>query len=152
MGQKYYKLSEKEYNDILNQLVISDNVVLTDKEKFLKEEPDLFWMTDNSKQIKMLESKTPLPEPSKDNKLDRDKVEEIMGDVVLSEYEIVTKILQLIPQQPTEKAIREILEELIDPDGDYIESGGGCELKFNKDDIDKAIQALLNLYKGEEDG
>ncbi len=55
MEGKKYVLSEEEYNDLLHQLVTSDNLVATDKEKYLKEEPDLFWMTDNSKQIKMLE-------------------------------------------------------------------------------------------------
>ena len=56
---KQYLVSEEEYNNLMHQLITSDNLVTTDKEKYL-ENKDLFWKTDNSKQIKMLESKKPV--------------------------------------------------------------------------------------------
>ena len=78
MKDKKYVVSEKVYNKLMHQFVTSDNLIATDKEKFLKEHPDLFWKTDITEEIEMLEeiSKQPV------EFLDRKEVEKITWQIV----------------------------------------------------------------------
>ena len=111
------------------------------------------------KLIREIRFKTPLPEPSKDNTLDRDNVEKILEDeknhdvtqtMLGNNYrpdtrKMADKILQLVPQQkPTEKEIVEVFYKFIKRNS-YLDASIGNIFP----DIAKEI---LNLYKGDKDG
>ncbi len=114
MKGKKYALTEEEYNNLLHQLVTSDNLVATDKEKYLKKEPDLFWMTDNSKQIKMLEGKKPIDLSnliSNDGKIGKD----LDLEIDIYEYFIASPEDEFLPDVGECKSIAKYIRQLSKP-------------------------------------
>lgn len=133
--------SQKRYQMDKQILVDENYLVSTIIENFRNSVQDPRELAKN-----IMESKQPV------QVLDRDKVEEICyhniyaDDTAVNEWvkNIADQILQLIPQQkPTEKEIKNVLLEYHDEV--FFEANRSARL-------DKAIQAISNLHKGEEDG